>query len=143
MAPAKAEKVKREDGEQITFISMVRSFYPHLSDLVMAIPNGGFRSPRLAALLKLAGVLKGAPDVLVALPMPCPGFRYEGTFSYPGLFIEMKRTRGGVVSEDQARVHQALRARGYRVEVCKGATEAFRVFEAYVNDPDMQQWLED
>lgn len=128
----KGKKVKREDGEQITFISLVRSFYPHLSDLVMAIPNGGFRSPQLAALLKLAGVLKGAPDVLVAIPVPNSATPPCRAWVCHGLFIEMKRTQGGKVSKDQERVHRALRDRGYRVEVCEGATQAFEVFEAHV-----------
>lgn len=127
-----ADKVKREDGEQITFISMVHSWYPHLADNVMAIPNGGLRHPKVAALLKAAGVRKGAPDVLVALTVrwkPNPGL-----FSCPGLFIEMKRVKGGKVSDDQHRVHRALRAMGYRVEVCRGAIQAFEVFEAYVKE---------
>jgi len=138
-AKSKKSKVKREDGEQVTFISAVRSFYPHVADQVMAIPNGGFRSPRLAALLKMAGVLAGAPDVLVAIPIedtdcaPC--------FVCPGLFIEMKRLVGGKVSDDQARVHKALRAAGYRVEVCKGATHALAVFEAYLKEAGVESWL--
>lgn len=125
-----AKKEKREDGEQITFISLVQSFYPRLADLVMAIPNGGLRHPKVAALLKLAGVRAGAPDVLVAIPI-----RWSSDselFSCPGLFIEMKRKTGGRVSEDQHRVHKALRGQGYQVEVCEGARKAFEVFEAYL-----------
>ena len=136
-AKPKKPKVKREDGEQVTFISAVRSFYPHVADQVMAIPNGGFRSPRLAALLKLAGVLKGAPDVLVAIPVP---LSHSHGYSCPGLFIEMKRTEGGKVSGDQERVHQVLRAAGYRVEVCKGATHALAVFEAYLKEAGVESW---
>jgi hypothetical protein len=142
--------VKREDSEQITFINRVRHLYPWLSDCVMAIPNGGFRHPKLAALLKLAGVLKGAPDILVAVVRPVPRsskmiYRWGAR---PGLFIEMKRKKGGKVSDDQHRVHSALRRQGYEVVVANGADQAWSIFEEYVHSDEQQArreklvWLE-
>ena len=51
---------------------------------------------------------------------------------YAGLFIEMKRRRGGVVSSEQKAYIAELRAEGYRVEVCRGCAEAFAVLEDYL-----------
>lgn len=60
------------------------------------------------------GMLKGCPDLFI------PEY---------GLFIELKRRDGGVVSLEQQKVHKMLRSMGYKVEVCHGAKEAWRVIE--------------
>ncbi len=120
-------RVASEDHEQVVLITRVRFLYPLLADNVMAIPNGGWRNKVQAAKLKRAGVLKGAPDVLVALVR-----RYQHR-EYPGLFIEMKKVKGGTVSADQKKVHKALSKAGYLVVVCRGADAAWEVFEEYVN----------
>ena len=130
MAQVKKRNAKRaasEEHEQIVFMTRVRFLYPVLSNNVMAIPNGVWRNKKQAALLKRAGVLRGAPDILVALVREVDGLKY------PGLFIEMKRTVGGRVAPDQKIVHQALRSAGYKVEVARGADEAWVIFEEYVN----------
>ena len=116
-----------EEHEQIVFMTRVRFLYPLLANNVMAIPNGGWRNKAQAALLKRAGVLRGAPDILVALVREVDGLWY------PGLFIEMKRVKGGTVSPDQKIVHQALRSAGYKAEVARGADMAWEIFEEYVN----------
>ena len=121
-------RVASEEHEQIVFITRVRFLYPLLANNVMAIPNGGWRNKRQAAMLKRAGVLRGAADVLVALVRD-----YAGR-GYPGLFIEMKRVKGGRVSPDQKIVHQALVDAGYLVRVCAGADEAWELFEEYVDE---------
>ena len=62
------------------------------------------------------GMLKGCPDLFL------PEF---------GLFIEMKRRDGGVVSLEQKKVHEWLRHLGYKVEVCHGAKEAYETVCKY------------
>ena len=116
-------RVPSEEHEQIVFMTRVRFLYPLLANNVMAIPNGGWRNKAQAALLKRAGVLRGAPDILVALVRN----------GFPGLFIEMKKVKGGTVSADQKSVHLALRAQGYKMEVARGADRAWEIFEEYVN----------
>ena len=116
---------KSEDSEQITFIQRVRFLWPQYSDNVYAVPNGGYRNPRLAALLKATGTLAGAPDVVVDL----------ARHGWHGLRIELKRRKGGSLSTDQVRVHKALAQEGYLVVVARGAEEAWELFEWYVNGP--------
>ena len=60
------------------------------------------------------GMLKGCPDLFI------PEFN---------LFIELKKRDGGVVSEEQLKVHKILRSYGYKVEVCHGAKEAWQAIE--------------
>lgn len=97
--------------------------WPELA-LMYHIPNGGSRNKVEAARLKAQGVKKGVPDVF--LPVPRGG--------YHGLYIEMKRQKGSVVSQEQKEYIAALRAQGYRVEVCKGFHAAADVIEEYMNE---------
>lgn len=95
--------------------------WPEL-ELMYHIPNGGSRNKIEAARLKSQGVKKGVPDVF--LPVARGG--------YHGLYIEMKRKKGSVVSQDQKYYISALRAQGYRVDVCKGFQEAANTIEEYL-----------
>lgn len=91
--------------------------------LLYAIPNGGHRHKAVAAKLKAEGVKSGVPDVF--LPVPSGGFH--------GLYIEMKRRKGGTVSAEQKRWIEALGDQGYLVEVCKGWESAVAVIEDYLS----------
>jgi hypothetical protein len=51
---------------------------------------------------------------------------------YHGLWIEMKRRKGGQVSADQHGWMDALRAEGYAVAVARGADEAIEIIIAYL-----------
>lgn len=82
------------------------------------VPNGGHRGNKVAAAkLKVAGVKRGVPDIMIidSPPLyPC----------CPGVIIEMKRKKGGTVSEEQRAWLNHFEARGWQVKVCKGANEA-------------------
>ena len=80
-----------------------------------------------AVKIRNAGAVKGWPDLML------PVFKRDsGGVLYNGLFIELKRRRGGVVSPEQVIVQTRLRAEGYCVHVCKGADEAIRVISEYL-----------
>lgn len=90
--------------------------------LLHAIPNGGSRNPIEARHLKEQGVKAGIPDIF----LPCA----RGGFH--GLYIEMKRRKGGRVSIEQKKAIIALREQGYRVEVCNGWEEARDIITEYM-----------
>lgn len=96
--------------------------YPELATL-FHIPNGGSRDYREAHNLRLQGVKRGVPDIF--LPAARKGFH--------GLFIELKRTKGGKVSEDQRAWLDALTRQGYRAVVCYGFEEAQHEIESYLD----------
>ena len=83
----------------------------------------------IGAALKMrrAGAVKGWPDLTLPVVK-----RDSGGVLYHGLFIELKRRRGGVVSPEQVIVQTRLRAEGYCVHVCKGADEAIRCIKDYL-----------
>lgn len=73
--------------------------------------------------LKQTGQLqKGVPDIFI--PVPAGG--------YHGLWIEMKREVGGVLSCEQRKWLDRLNADGYRAIVAKGADAAVEQIKEYL-----------
>lgn len=91
--------------------------------LLFAIPNGGQRNIITAKRMKDEGVRAGIPDLFLAVP--------RGKFH--GLFVEMKKIRGGVVSESQKACMQMLSENGYCVTVCHGFIEAKTAITRYLD----------
>lgn len=117
--------VPSEHEEQVSvfeWAELAAGRWPELR-LMFAIPNGGARHIVVARKLKAEGVRAGVPDIF--LPVSRGGFF--------GLFIEMKRVKGGRVSEDQEPWCDKLRNQGYAVEVCRGAAEATKVLVWYMS----------
>lgn len=102
----------REQQALFRWWDLYRSRYP--AALLFAVPNGGARSAITGARLKAEGVLPGVPDVFLAYPVG----------GLHGLFIEMKRARGGTTSAAQKIVGALLSRAGYGVAVCHGWQEA-------------------
>lgn len=90
--------------------------------LMHAIPNGGKRDIRTAAKLKAEGVKPGVPDIF--LPVAKGGFH--------GLYIELKRRKGGTLSKAQEAWIRALMAQGYLCAVCHGWEAARAEIERYM-----------
>ena len=90
--------------------------------LMYAIPNGGYRAPRTAALLKRTGVKPGVPDICLPVPRP----------PHPSLYIELKRVKGGVVSAYQKCWHYDLKAQGHKVVVAYGWEQAREAIMEYM-----------
>ena len=95
--------------------------YPEL-ELMYHVPNGGGRNLIEAAHLKAQGVKPGVPDI--CLPVP--------NIKYTALYIELKRRKGGKVSEDQRGWITALNRVGCRAVVCHGWDEAREEIERYL-----------
>ncbi len=117
--------IPTEAEEQKTLFSwadMASFNYPEL-ELMYHIPNGGSRNKLEAANLRKQGVKPGVPDI--CLPVP------RG--KYHGLYIELKRTQGGKLSENQKRWLKKLAAQGYKSLCCEGWEEAAREILAYLS----------
>ena len=99
-----------EHEEQKGFINWFRDNYPDL--LIFAIPNGEKRAISVAKRLKAEGVVAGIPDLAILFP------------DSKTLFIEMKRQKGGRLSDSQKRVIPKIEALGHTVLVCYGAKDA-------------------
>jgi hypothetical protein len=79
---------------------------------LVAVPNAARRTLWEIRQAKKEGLATGFPDMLVMAP--------GGLIA----FIELKRTRGGDVSDNQAEWIERLNRYGFRAAVCRGADEA-------------------
>ena len=95
--------------------------YPEL-ELLFHIPNGGRRSKSEAARFKSEGVKPGVPDLFLPVARG----------KWHGLFIEMKRMKGGRVQEVQRKWIEKLRSQGYYATVCHGWQEASEALQRYL-----------
>lgn len=91
--------------------------------LLFAIPNAGKRSVRVASMMRAEGLRAGIPDLFLAIPKN----------DFGGLFIEMKRTKGGVLSKLQAECLEMLKSAGYACAVCRGSAQAQQAIENYLS----------
>lgn len=96
-----------EHLEQVRLVSWFRRQYPDTR--IFAVPNGGGRSMSQGVALKSEGVVAGVPDLFV------PAW---------SLWVEMKRSSGGVVSPAQRDWIQYLEGISHTVIVGWGFEDA-------------------
>ena len=89
---------------------------------VFAIPNSGKRSVWGGQRERAMGLLAGVPDLFLAQP-------YGG---YSGCFVEMKRVKGGIISESQQDCIRQLNILGYMAFVAHGFDEAMQLVSNYM-----------
>ena len=77
-----------------------------------------------ATIAKRSGLLKGYPDIFLPVKNK----------EYSGLFIELKRVKGGVVSPEQKDFLSFLNSQGFKAVVCRGSKEAIETIECYLNN---------
>lgn len=87
------------------------------------VPNEGKRSKVLGYQMRQLGLSAGVPDLLIFDRPPAKP-------DCPGVALEMKRGKGGRVTELQQGWLTALRARGWEAHVCHGSGEAIKVLSA-------------
>jgi hypothetical protein len=75
--------------------------------------------------VKRQSISKGWPDWALFVPQRYP-------VPYHGLLIELKREKGGTLSQEQAVMLGDLQAMGYKAIVCKGAEHAINEIKLYL-----------
>jgi hypothetical protein len=109
-----ADHIPTEHEEQRELVRWFRQTWPSVR--IFAIPNGGARSKATAGRLKAEGVASGVPDLFV------PAWH---------LWVEMKRTKGGSLSQEQKDWIKYLESVGFCCIVGKGAEDAKRQISAF------------
>ena len=112
---------ERECDTLIVWRDLQLGRWPELA-LLYHTANEGKRTPQQGARLKAMGMRPGVSDYF--LPVARGGSH--------GLWIEMKRVRGGRVEPEQAQWIDSMLRQGYAACVCRGADEAIRVIEDYM-----------
>lgn len=131
--PHKRDAIPSEHSEAVRLMYLVRlheKMHPELRWL-FAVPNGGHRNKVAAGKLKAEGVKPGVPDYLlpVASHLPHAELRVD---KWRGLAIELKRTRGGRTSDEQADWIAHFDSECWRVAICKGHEHAWAVICEYL-----------
>lgn len=100
---------------------------PELSRL-FAIHNQGHGDKIRGAQAKAEGVKAGVPDMM----LPVVRHLTWGNPPCPGLMIELKRLKGGVISDEQNDWAAFLQAQQYQVSFAIGWIEAANIIAAYM-----------
>ena len=111
-APTRSEHV-----EQREFVSWFRKTFVGVK--IVAIPNGGTRSPSVALQMKLEGVLPGVPDLYI------PKWH---------LWIEMKRVDGSLGKHQAEMIGYLRNECGDNAMVCYGFEDAKEQVIMFVKD---------
>ncbi len=114
---------KQEEYEiQKAFTKYIQYKYPCLR---FCGSSGGMRTTLNQAVKnKLAGYSKGFPDIQI--PKPSKG--------YNGLFIEIKKGKGGVKSPEQKAWIDYLNGQGYKALFAHGLDECIEILEDYLKE---------
>ena len=104
--------LKSEHYEQREFVLWFRKTYPDVR--IFAIPNGGWRSRITAAKLKAEGASPGVPDLFIPAWL---------------VWIEMKRSKGGVLSDKQKDWRQYLLSIGHTFILANGKEQAIEAIK--------------
>jgi hypothetical protein len=118
--------VPTETSEACALMDWVRATVGRIPALALLfhIPNGGRRSKKVGAELRRMGLKPGVWDYL--LPVVVHGC--------PGLWIELKRRKGGATNEEQDEWGEAMRDQGYRTVVALGWEQARDALLEYLNE---------
>ena len=114
----------KEEREQQTVVEWARwqeGARPELRNLY-AVPNGAKRTRGQGGKQVGLGLRKGVPDLCLAWPAK----------EFHGLYIEMKRERGGRIEPEQHDWAERLIRAGYAHIFAKGADQAIAAIREYL-----------
>ena len=115
-----------EHTEQAAVVEYIQRKYPNA--LFWSTPNGAMMGGgRLGALrmnsLKREGLLPGVSDLTI----------FEPRGKYSAMFLEMKRTKGGVASDNQMWFLREVEKRGAFGVIAYGYDEAVNAVDMYLS----------
>ena len=112
-----------ESGLQKACVFWFRMQYPKLDRLLFSVPNGGWKSPIEAAIMKGEGVVPGVADLILLV----------ANGNHHALCIEMKSPKGRQ-SENQKIWQQAAERYGNAYVIVRSFEEFKQVIWEYFND---------
>lgn len=109
-------RIPLEKEEQKAFVAWYRQTFP--GSIIMMIRNDGYRTPSERTEQLLMGLHPGAADLFI------PELR---------LWIEMKRVKGGKLSNEQLEFKADVGSYGYRYAMAEGCDMAKEIVLSYKN----------
>lgn len=105
-----------ESEIQQSVVQWFRMKYPNY--IIAAVPNGGFRNAREAAIMQREGVLAGFADLIIISKQHI-------------LFLELK-TPIGVLSKKQKEFQEKVNNLGFQYVVCRSFDQAVMVIVSWI-----------
>lgn len=105
-----------ESEIQQSVVQWFRIKYPNY--IIAAVPNGGFRNAREAAIMQREGVLAGFADLIIIAKQNI-------------LFLELK-TPIGVLSKKQKEFQEKVNNLGFQYVVCRSFDQAVMVIVSWI-----------
>lgn len=105
-----------ESEIQQSVVQWFRMKYPNY--IIAAVPNGGFRNAREAAIMQREGVLAGFADLIIISKQNI-------------LFLELK-TPIGVLSKKQKEFQEKVNNLGFQYVVCRSFDQAVMVIVSWI-----------
>lgn len=112
---------EQEQAVVIEWAMLMSRQFPDLENL-FHIGNGGFRTKSEAARLKKIGVKPGVSDLFLPAPVG----------KYHGLWIEMKKKKGGRLEPEQKDWLERMNRKGYLALRANGSDEACDILYRYL-----------
>jgi hypothetical protein len=120
-----------EREESMSIMAWARIMFETGQEPRLALLRCGFEGLRLSMGLRMQvkkqSISTGWPDFFLSVPS-----FIHAEHDYYGLYIELKRIKGGIVSTEQRMMHDELIAQGYCVKVCRGAQHAINEIKRYL-----------
>jgi len=113
-------RVPSEWAEQCALTSWLLKKYP--TTIFYHVPNGGVKTNFSRFREHQIGLLSGVPDLVILTPPTV-------------VHVEMKRTKGGKLSDKQKEVIGWMRSQGFQVLVCLGFDDARCQLEVLLGKP--------
>lgn len=122
------EKGYSESKIQHICVCWFRQTFPHVGNLLFAVPNGGWRGAKAGVTMKYEGQVNGVADLILLYP--------SGGKS--SLCIEMKvpkrkGSQAGKQSEDQKGWQNLVEQYGSRYMICRGLVEFIKAVCSYLH----------
>lgn len=110
-----------ESSTQKTCVTWFRLQYPHYSNVLFAVPNGGYRNAREAARMKAEGTVAGVADIILLVARN----------GYNSLCVEFK-TATGKQSALQKQWQKDAEDAGNKYVICRSFDEFMDVMLGYL-----------
>jgi len=117
-----AKPLKSSERQEARALIQWAKLHPVCRDYLLHVPNGGSRNKIEAYNLKLEGTRAGVSDYFLAYPHK----------DKPGMWLELKRLKGGVLTAAQIEWLERMRSAGYVACVAYGWESAKTAIEAYL-----------
>lgn len=116
--------VPTEEQDQIALIRWFDLAYPKLAGRLASSSGGARMAMKTAKRQKAAGNRAGYPDLNLLIPR----------HGFSGMFIELKRVKGGKLDPAQADWLTWLNDQGFMAVVAKGFDAAKEIIESYLRE---------